>query len=169
MRETWNRVAQETNKLKSTSVKEREMPLWRNQGFWVLSQIIHLQINECARKDGAAARHLRDCSRVQSNLDWLMNIHRVNFLYLQPTHITEEFQWFHACTAFSRIWVENVKEEKTLTLTARWVMPYWYPGCSWQSACYVYLLLNNYFLQVKCSQVFKSALCFTKITVHLLR
>lgn len=77
MGETWNRVAQEANKLKSTSVKEREMPLWRNQSFWVLSQIIHLQINECARKDGAATRYLRDCSRAQSNLDWLMNIHRV--------------------------------------------------------------------------------------------
>lgn len=48
-------------------------------------------------------------------------------------------------------------------------MPYWYPGCSWQPACSVYLLLNNYFLQVKCSLVFKSALYFTKITVHLFR
>lgn len=65
----------------------------------------------------------------------------------------------------------NVNEKKKLKLWLPdgWVVPYWYPGCSWQSACYVYLPLNNYFLQVKCSQVFKSALCFTKITVHLLR
>lgn len=112
MGETWNTFAQKRPISCKYLPKEREIPLWRNQSFWVLSQIIHLQINECARKDGAAARHLRDCSRVQSNLDWLMNIQRVNFLYLQPTHITEEFQLFHACTALSRIWAVNVKEKK---------------------------------------------------------
>lgn len=171
MGETWNRLAQKRPiSCKADLPKDREMPLWRKQSFWILSQINHLQINECARKDGAAARHLRDCSWVQSNLDWLMNIQSVNFLYLQPTHITEEFQLFHACTALSRIWAVNVKEKKPyLWLPDRWVVPYWYPGCSWQPACSAYLPLNNYFLQVKCSLVFKSALCFTKITVHLFR
>lgn len=33
----------------------------------------------CHKEDGAAARHLSDPARVQSNLDWLITTQRENF------------------------------------------------------------------------------------------
>lgn len=61
----------------------------------------------------------------------------------------------------SYLWVLR-RKNSLLCLPDGFDKPHWYPGCFWQPACTVYLLLDNYFLQVKCSQVFKGSSLFQK-------